>query len=125
MEKGCQGRLVFSHTVTLWTSEENLQKGVVVHWEPVSKDPFILSANDNGSTGCILFFCDYIVVLFRYTVKPLYSGHHWDCEKVSAIEKCPLHRDSSQICLFCSKNIYFATKTCFGVLGHCKIDTIV
>ena len=58
------------------------------------------------------------------TVKPLYSGHHWDREKVSAIDRCLLWRGSSQICLFCSKNRYFATKTCFWVLGHCKIDTI-
>ena len=53
------------------------------------------------------------------------SGHRRDCEKVSGIERCPLHRGSSQICLFCSKNRYFATKICFGVLGHCKIDTTV
>ena len=63
------------------------------------------------------FLLDYSI----NTVKPLYSGHYRDREKVSAIERCPLHRGSSQICLFCSKNRYFATKTCFRVLGHCKI----
>ena len=31
-------------------------------------------------------------VALHNTVKPLSSGHHRDCEKVSAIERCPLHR---------------------------------
>ena len=64
-------------------------------------------------------------IMERNTVKPLYSEHHWDREKVSAIERCPLHRGSSQICLFCSQNRYFTTKIFFGVLEHFKIDTIV
>ena len=60
-----------------------------------------------------------------YTVKPFHRGHHRDLEKVSAIEGCPLHRGSSQSGLFGYKNRYFAAKIYFGVLGHCKIDTIV
>ena len=61
----------------------------------------------------------------KYTVKPLYSGHHRDREKVSAIERCPLHRGFSQICLFGFKNNYFTAKTCYGVPGYCGIDTMV
>ena len=34
-------------------------------------------------------------VALHNTVKPLSSGHHQDCEKVSAIERCPLHRGLS------------------------------
>ena len=59
------------------------------------------------------------------TVKPLYSGHHWDREKVSAIERYPLHRGSSQIYLFFINNTNFTLKACFGVLGYCIVETIV
>ena len=60
-----------------------------------------------------------------YTVKLLYSGHHRDLEKVSAIERCPLHRGSSQIYLFFINNTNFTLKTCFGFLGYCIVETIV
>ena len=32
---------------------------------------------------------------YQNTVKPLYSGHHRDQEKVSAIRRCPPHRGST------------------------------
>ena len=35
-----------------------------------------------------------LVMNFEDTVKPLYSGHHQDRVKVSAIRSCPLNRDS-------------------------------
>ena len=48
------------------------------------------------------------------TVKPLYSGHHRDLKKVSAIERCPLRGGSSQIRLFYFKNLLW-------VLGYSEI----
>ena len=57
-------------------------------------------------TRCILENRYLNLKAMKNTVKPLYSGHHQDCKKVSAIERCPLHRGSSQICLFCYKSIY-------------------
>ena len=39
------------------------------------------------------------VYIFSYTVKPVYSGHHRGLKIVSVIERCPLHRGSSQIVL--------------------------
>ena len=50
----------------------------------------------------------------KNTVKPRHSGHQRDREKVSAIERCPLHRGSSQIYLFFINNTNFTLKTCFG-----------
>ena len=39
------------------------------------------------------------------TVKRLYSGHHRDIKIVSIIQRCLLHRGSSQIGLFCFENL--------------------
>ena len=38
---------------------------------------------------------DPIFICTFTTVKPLYSGHHWDLKIVSVIERCSLHRGSS------------------------------
>ena len=42
---------------------------------------------------------------FDWAVKSLYSGHHQDLKIVTALERCPLRRSSSQIGLFCFKNL--------------------
>ena len=41
----------------------------------------------------------------KNTVKPLYSGHHWDLKIVTVTKRCPLHRGFSKIGLFCFKNL--------------------
>ena len=38
----------------------------------------------------------------RNTVEPLYGRHHRDLKKMSAIERCPLHRGFAQISTFTS-----------------------
>ena len=39
------------------------------------------------------------------TVKPLYNGHHWNLIIVPVIERCRLHRGSSQIGLISFKSL--------------------
>ena len=66
MEELSREIVVFSHTVTVEISEENLYKGIVVQGEPSLRDIFILFANANDNTGCILFLCSYVVAIGRY-----------------------------------------------------------
>ena len=42
--------------------------------------------------GMVRLGIDWYINKMKYTVKPLYSGHHWDLEKVSAMRRCPLYR---------------------------------
>lgn len=55
--------VVSSATLTVETSEENLQKWIVAQGETFLRATFILSVNFNDSTGCILFFRCYSVAL--------------------------------------------------------------
>ena len=41
-----------------------------------------------------------MIVFTLITPEPLYSGHHRDLKKMSAIEWSPLHRDFAQINTF-------------------------
>ena len=50
----------------------------------------------------------------KTTVKPLYSGHNLDLEKVSTTERCPLD--------VCPNLAYFASKTLLRVLGYGEVD---
>ena len=50
----------------------------------------------------------------KFTVKPLYSGHHLDLEKVGAIERCALHRGLSKLA-------YFTSKTVVRVSGYSEV----
>lgn len=43
--------VIFSHTITPETSEENLQEGIVLQVEHFLRNIFILSANASDSTG--------------------------------------------------------------------------
>ena len=45
------------------------------------------------------------------TVKPLYSSHHWDRVKVSAIRRCLLHRDSD----FLPQSWFLVTEVCLCI----------
>ena len=58
--------MIFYHTVTVEISKENLHKGIAVQVEPFLKDVFILSANSNDCTGCIILLYSYVVALGRY-----------------------------------------------------------
>ena len=41
-----------------------------------------------------------MIVFTLITAEPLYSGHHRDLKKMSAIERCPLRRGFAQIGTF-------------------------
>ena len=69
------------------------RKILVVKNIPPSRDGITFAGNQK---------CFFLMA--KTTVKPLYSGHHLDLEKVSTKERCPLHRCLSQIGLFCLKN---------------------
>ena len=52
----------------------------------------------------------YFFSFFLWLLSTLYSGHHWDLKIVSVIERCQLHRGSSQISLFCFRNLLSTPK---------------
>ena len=58
--------VVFSHTETLEISQKNLHEGIIVPRKPFLRGIFILFANVNDSTRCVLFPCSYAVVLVRH-----------------------------------------------------------
>ena len=73
----------------------------------------LLVLTNQSSSGSLIYFpyrcfdnerSKYAKIYICNTVEPLYSGHHLELEKVSAIERCPLHRGLSKIDLFCLEN---------------------
>ena len=60
-----------------------------------------------ATSSCTMFFSAVVYVKILNTgttfLKPLYNAHHQDLKIMSLIDRCPLHRDFSQIGLLCLK----------------------
>ena len=63
----------------------------------------LMSLTEKGTT---------VIIVRKYsnTVKPLYNGNHRDIRIVSIIERRSLRRGSSQIGLFCFKNLLLGVR---------------